>query len=106
MLVFTLARPSKWGNPFTIGVANYTRDQAIRRFAQYLRANPRLMAAAKRELRGKDLVCFCAPKPCHGDLLLRSQTEDTTRERLEIKPSSLDKQVPEGIQVARHLRCG
>jgi hypothetical protein len=23
------------------------------------------------ELRGKDLVCWCAPKPCHGDVLLR-----------------------------------
>jgi hypothetical protein len=23
------------------------------------------------ELRGRDLVCFCAPLPCHGDLLLR-----------------------------------
>jgi hypothetical protein len=23
------------------------------------------------ELRGRDLVCFCAPRPCHGDLLLR-----------------------------------
>jgi hypothetical protein len=21
--------------------------------------------------RGCDLVCFCAPRPCHGDLLLR-----------------------------------
>jgi len=23
------------------------------------------------ELRGKDLVCFCAPAACHGDLLPR-----------------------------------
>jgi hypothetical protein len=23
------------------------------------------------ELRGKDLVCWCAPKPCHGVVLLR-----------------------------------
>ena len=22
-------------------------------------------------LRGKHLVCFCAPKPCHADLLLK-----------------------------------
>jgi hypothetical protein len=21
-------------------------------------------------LRGRDLVCWCAPEPCHGDLLL------------------------------------
>jgi hypothetical protein len=23
------------------------------------------------ELRDRDLVCWCAPDPCHGDLLLR-----------------------------------
>jgi hypothetical protein len=23
-------------------------------------------------LRGKDLVCFCAPKRCHGDSILRA----------------------------------
>jgi hypothetical protein len=23
------------------------------------------------DLRGCDLVCWCAPRPCHGDLLLR-----------------------------------
>jgi hypothetical protein len=23
------------------------------------------------ELRGKDLVCFCAPNACHGDVLVK-----------------------------------
>jgi Domain of unknown function (DUF4326) len=27
--------------------------------------------AAVDELRGTDLLCFCAPAACHGDLLLR-----------------------------------
>jgi hypothetical protein len=27
-------------------------------------------ADIKRELKGKDLICFCAPKPCHADVLL------------------------------------
>jgi hypothetical protein len=31
---------------------------------------PDLMAALP-ELRGKDLVCGCAPLACHGDVLLR-----------------------------------
>jgi hypothetical protein len=26
--------------------------------------------AALPELRGKDLICWCAPKPCHADVLL------------------------------------
>jgi hypothetical protein len=27
--------------------------------------------AALHELAGRDLVCWCAPLPCHGDVLLR-----------------------------------
>jgi len=26
--------------------------------------------AALPELRGQDLVCWCAPEACHGDILL------------------------------------
>lgn len=37
---------------------------------EWLRSQPELILAAKRELAGKDLVCFCAPKGCHGDVLL------------------------------------
>ena len=25
-----------------------------------------------RELHDKDLVCFCKPNPCHGDVLLEA----------------------------------
>jgi len=30
----------------------------------------KLRLARISELRGKDLVCWCAPKPCHADILL------------------------------------
>lgn len=30
-----------------------------------------LREQARRELRGRDLVCFCKPKRCHGDTWLR-----------------------------------
>ena len=30
-----------------------------------------LIQEIKDELKGKDLVCFCAPKLCHGEVLLR-----------------------------------
>ena len=26
--------------------------------------------AIRKELKGKDLVCWCAPKSCHADILL------------------------------------
>jgi hypothetical protein len=30
---------------------------------------------ARHELAGRDLVCWCAPLPCHGDVLLRLLSE-------------------------------
>ena len=29
-----------------------------------------LVLKIKHELKGKDLVCWCAPQPCHADVLL------------------------------------
>lgn len=70
-----IGRPSKWGNPFVVGKP-WTRAKAIEQFEQYIRANEWLMAAAKRELKGRNLLCFCAPEPCHGDVLLRIANEE------------------------------
>lgn len=64
-----IGRPSKWGNPFEIG-RDGTRDEVIEKYRAYLNANPQLCLDAINELRGKDLVCWCAPKACHGDILL------------------------------------
>lgn len=70
-----IARPSIWGNPFAI---NGTRDRtaAIETYAAWLMRQPEMVERAKRELRGKDLVCWCAPLPCHGDVLLRIANDD------------------------------
>lgn len=54
---------SKWGNP-------YRGDGAIRLFEQRLRATPRLLAALP-EVHGKVVGCWCAPNPCHGDVIVR-----------------------------------
>lgn len=61
-----VGRGSPWGNPFRISFAQ-TREQVIDRFR--CEVLPTLNVEA---LRGKDLVCFCAPKPCHADLLLEA----------------------------------
>jgi hypothetical protein len=63
-----IGRPSKWGNPFVIG-RDGDRDTVIRKFESWLWSQPVLVAAVKAELRGKDLVCYCTPAPCHGDVL-------------------------------------
>ena len=63
-----VGRPSKWGNPFRMGVDG-TREEVIEKYREWLLVNERLMADLD-ELRGKDLACWCAPKPCHADVLL------------------------------------
>ena len=77
-----VGRPSKWGNPWRIGEKHpadghrLNRDEVIRVYSD----NIHLMLKAKRadgsvildlnELKGKDLVCWCAPLSCHADILL------------------------------------
>jgi hypothetical protein len=73
-----IGRPSKWGNPFVIG-KHGTRDEVIAKYEFWFTSQPHLVAAAKEELAGKDLVCYCAPAACHGDVLHRvanSTSED------------------------------
>ena len=78
----TVARPSKWGNPWRIG-GHVTVDIAVDRFREDLLAaieDPwgsshdiefRIMAESIDELVGKDLACWCPPgQPCHADVLL------------------------------------
>lgn len=62
-----IGRGSIWGNPFPIG-PNATREQVIVAFELHLLASPKLLARVS-ELHGKRLQCFCAPEPCHGDVL-------------------------------------
>ncbi len=40
------------------------RDAVTLQYAQYVLNNPQLIADAKRELKGKVLACWCAPKKC------------------------------------------
>ena len=69
-----IGRPSVWGNPFAMG-DDGTRDVVVAKYEGWIRSQPVLIAAAKRDLAGKDLVCFCAPKKCHGDVLLAIANE-------------------------------
>ncbi len=62
-----IGRPSKWGNPFTIG-RDGTREEVIKKYREYVMGNTELMNAL-HELKGKVLGCWCAPKACHGDVL-------------------------------------
>lgn len=63
-----IGRPSKWGNPFHIGAKHGDRAAVIAKYDAWVRDQPHLLAALD-ELRGKRLGCYCAPLPCHGDVL-------------------------------------
>jgi hypothetical protein len=63
-----IGRPSKWGNPFVIG-KDGTRQEVVQKYKDYILTNQSLLSQIQ-ELRGKDVVCFCAPQQCHGDILI------------------------------------
>jgi len=63
-----VGRPSRWGNPYR--VEDVGREVAVQLFAEFWGALE-LARDARRELRGRDLVCWCAlDRPCHADVLL------------------------------------
>lgn len=71
-----IGRPSKFGNKFVIG-RDGSRAQVCEMEKQRILADPELQAMIKRELRGKDVECFCAPDQCHGDFLVElANSED------------------------------
>jgi Domain of unknown function (DUF4326) len=63
-----VGRPSKWGNPFVIG-KDGTRAEVIAKYERWLHDSGLISQIG--ELAGRDLVCWCAPEPCHGDVLLK-----------------------------------
>jgi hypothetical protein len=69
-------KKSDWGNPFTMrpeGTDNTTdeRERVVEQYRAWLN-DPRRCKLYNRiftDLRGKKLVCHCAPDRCHGDVL-------------------------------------
>jgi uncharacterized protein DUF4326 len=67
-----VGRPSKYGNPFEIG-QDGTRQEVIAKYKEWINQPEQagLRAEMRRELKGKDLVCWCAPQACHADIILK-----------------------------------
>lgn len=67
-----VARPTRWGNPFSVAAAG-SREVAVARYQDWI-ARPEqagLREAARRELAGRELCCWCPPREaCHADVLL------------------------------------
>jgi hypothetical protein len=74
-----VSRPTKWGNPFALGLLIPPRE-AARYYDEWLdgvayrKIEPerrRWILAHVHELRGKRLACWCKPGvPCHADVLM------------------------------------
>jgi len=83
-----IGRPSKWGNPFThldsptqakFKVA--TREEAVAKYEDWARTQPHIMENL-HELDGKVLGCWCKPKACHGDILVKLIKEQKDNDTL------------------------
>lgn len=81
-----IGRPSKWGNPFSSKegtLADHVVEdtqEALDSYYEYFKSSPELMKAAREELVGKDLLCWCKPKPCHGDVIKKILVEEGLEE--------------------------
>lgn len=63
-----VGRPSEWGNPMT-------GEGAVAFYKAWIGMH-HLKAQIKRELKGKNLACFCPlDQPCHADVLLQIANE-------------------------------
>ena len=71
-----IGRGSIWGNPYSHKEGTLaehvvqSRSEAIKKFEEHLLSNEDLMKKLP-ELKGKILGCWCKPKSCHGDILLK-----------------------------------
>lgn len=69
-----IGRPSMWENPFPIDDScGHTREYVIEKYREYIYEKIRTCEITLDDLlslQGKRLGCYCAPKPCHGDILV------------------------------------
>ena len=84
----SVARPGKWGNPFTIAQTmaelgldhDAAQAEAVARYGRWVSGTlepalspgpPPDLAVIKAELAGRNLACWCkAGTPCHADKLI------------------------------------
>lgn len=93
---YYIGRPSKLGNPFDVHA--FGRGDCIRRYEDWLREAIKLndlevieglREAWRATRKGLPLGCFCAPKPCHGEVILKILGE------LERKELTIGNSAPE-----------
>ncbi len=74
-------RQTRWGNPFRIP-RDGDRATVIEKYREHLRAEiaaGRITLEELAALHGKRLGCWCAPEPCHGDVLADAAADALAR---------------------------
>jgi hypothetical protein len=67
----SVARPSRFGNPFRCAPTPEARAEAVACYRDWLAGRPELVELGRRELAGYDLACYCPLEgPCHRDVWL------------------------------------
>lgn len=68
-----VGRPTKWGNIFKVGKDGNAEECVVLYMERMIGNiwNEPNKFSIKRELKGKDLTCWCKEgEPCHADVLL------------------------------------
>lgn len=77
-----IGRGSPWGNPFTHLPLSRTKaqfqvateEESMTSYEAWLRERLAKEPQLRRQLLkldGHELVCYCNPRPCHGDILIK-----------------------------------
>jgi hypothetical protein len=83
---------SPFANPFRIG-PDGGRTDVIQRYRSWILDRPDLLLRL-HELRGRPLACWCAPEPCHADVLAPLVDADEILD--ELKASGMSVEAVEG----------
>lgn len=71
-----IGRGSVWGNPFPMkDKSEQERYRVIKAYRQWLwfqQMQGQITKEMILDLEGKRLACYCAPKSCHGDVLIKA----------------------------------
>ena len=68
----SIMRPTKWGNPYPMGKEK-NRDKVCDMYDLHIATrliNGEITDEDFHEFDGKNLLCVCKPKRCHGDRLV------------------------------------
>lgn len=89
-VVINIARPSVLGNPFHMH-RECMRAQVVEQYQEWLKEQRRLktpawsevlrIAKLVREGTAVALECWCAPKACHGNVIVRAVTRVNKKEQ-------------------------